>query len=214
LFRSHEQGNDYAHQQECRKVLVESEHIRSAVRRTSILSDNRQDESQQGCFQEVNKQVLFVADLCKRVARRKDCGLDKPVGKLEGMRWLLADVLYAMNAESFLIPVVPLDGRDLSLAGWLTVFVDHLCFDDIADLFRDHVPARFAWSPVGVYLWCRLFEGRHCLHRVTVVRRISTSVHNDHLVEHLVYVRRGLVDDDENELTLKRQFFQKVDDVF
>src|SRR5690606_1899324 len=129
------------------------------------------------------------------------------------MRRFLANVFNTLNAEALVIPIVPLYGRDLPLAGRLAILVDDLGFDDVEDLFRVYITTCFALSPVGVDLECRFLKIRYGLDGWSIVSGIAPRIHNDHLVEHLIDVRRGLVNDDEDEFAFERQLFQKVDDV-
>src|SRR5690606_42030202 len=112
-------------------------------------------ERKQRRLQQIDHQVLLIADLRQRVSRCKYGRLHEPVRELQRVWRLLADVFHTMDAESLLVPVVPLSRRSFSFVRSLAVLTDHLCFDDVEYLFRVDVTAGLALSPVSVNLECR-----------------------------------------------------------
>ena len=97
--------------------------------------------------------------------------------------------------------------RDLSFAGRLTVFINDFGFDDVEDLLRVYISACFTLPAIAVDLEGGFFKIGHGLYRGAVIRGVAAGIHNDHLVKHFINVRRGLVDDDEDQFTLEREFF-------
>src|SRR5882762_3126168 len=100
--QAHEQGYDDAHQEKRGKVVVEPENVFFAARRALVFDDKGQDDGQQRSFQQIDKQVLFVADLGKKIADRKNGSLSESRGDIQIMRRDLLDIFHPGDLETLL----------------------------------------------------------------------------------------------------------------
>src|SRR5690606_8710326 len=128
------------------------------------------------------------AELCQCIPRSKDDSLFQAVWNVKTLRRLLAYILYTRKLKTFFIQIEPLRWRDLSFGSRLPVLIDNLGFDNTEYLFGVNVSARLTLSTVTVNLVSRLLEIRYRFDGRTIVRGISTRIHDDHLVKHLVDV--------------------------
>src|SRR5690606_15882390 len=153
-----------------------------------VFDDEGKNNRKQGRLKEVDQQVLFVAELCQRIPCSKDDSLFQAVRNVKALRRFLAHILYAWKLKTFLIQIEPLRRCDLSFGSRLPVLIDNLCLDNTEYLLRVNVSARFTLTTVTVNLVSRLLEIRYRFDGRTIVRGISTRIHDDHLVKHLVDV--------------------------
>ncbi len=141
-----------------------------------------------------------------------DPELFEPAGDVEAFRRAFC---YGLDAwyfweYFFLVDFVPVFGAFLASVGGVAIFVFLAGVEDVEDEFGVDVAAGGALSDVGVGLVVLGFEVYDALGGVAVVDGVSAGVEDEHFVEHLVDVGRGLVDDDEHEFAFEGEFSQEV----
>src|SRR5258708_6860085 len=117
------------------------------------------------------------------------------------MRRLFLDIFDEVDLETFLVLVMPLRRSDFALGCGLAVLIHYLGLYYIEYLFRVNITAGFALAPVAIHLVGRFLKISDGLYGCAIVSLESTGVHDNHLVKHLVYVGRRLMDDNKDQFS-------------
>ena len=123
---------------------------------------------------------------------------------------LVGDVVYLFGRYILSETLLPLRRRYLALVLEITVFIDLLCFDDVEYDFRRGVTADGALALLALDLIVSGLEIGDTVDRMSVIYHVTTRIKDDHLIEHLVYLRRRLVDNHKNKFSFEGQLPQKV----
>ena len=71
------------------------------------------------------------------------------------------------------------------MVGNVSVFIDHLRFDDVEDLFRIYVTTMRAFAFVEVDVIDEAFEVDNAFNRIAVVNWVTTLIEQKEFIEHL-----------------------------